>query len=128
MIFHVTLEHAEDGWVVAECPALPGCVSQGIDEKEALENIKEAITAWIVGRRPESPEDHASRTSACTRRCIDKSYVLNPQILFSARVVFEVIQLNSKPWGHWQTFLAKRLPRRLPKLDGRLLVRLAATS
>ena len=47
MIFHVTLEHAEDGWVVVQCPALPGCVSQGKDEKEALENIKEAITAWL---------------------------------------------------------------------------------
>ena len=47
MIFHVLLEHAEDGWVVAEVPALPGCVSQGKDEKEALDNIKEAITAWL---------------------------------------------------------------------------------
>jgi predicted RNase H-like HicB family nuclease len=47
MIFHVVLEKAEDGWIVAECPALPGCVSQGKDEKEALENIKEAITAWL---------------------------------------------------------------------------------
>jgi predicted RNase H-like HicB family nuclease len=47
MIFHVTLEHSEDGWVVAECPALPGCVSQGRDEKEALDNIKEAIIAWL---------------------------------------------------------------------------------
>ena len=47
MIFHVTLENAEDGWVVVECPALPGCVSQGRDEKDALENIKEAITAWL---------------------------------------------------------------------------------
>ena len=47
MMFHVVLEKAEDGWIVAECPALPGCVSQGIDEKEALENIKEAITAWL---------------------------------------------------------------------------------
>ncbi len=47
MIFHVTLEKAEDGWYVVECPALPGCVSQGKDEKEALENIKEAITAWL---------------------------------------------------------------------------------
>lgn len=47
MIFHVTLELAEDGWMVAECPALPGCVSQGKDEKEALENIKEAIKAWL---------------------------------------------------------------------------------
>ncbi|MGC1870408.1 MAG: type II toxin-antitoxin system HicB family antitoxin [Acidobacteriaceae bacterium] len=47
MIFHVSLKHAEDGWIVAECPALPGCVSQGKDEKEALENIREAITAWL---------------------------------------------------------------------------------
>ena len=47
MIFHVTMEHAEDGWIVVECPALPGCISQGRDEKEALENIKEAINAWL---------------------------------------------------------------------------------
>jgi predicted RNase H-like HicB family nuclease len=47
MIFHVTLEQAEDGWIVAECLALPGCVSQGKDEQEALDNIKEAITAWL---------------------------------------------------------------------------------
>jgi predicted RNase H-like HicB family nuclease len=47
VIFHVTLDKAEDGWIVAECPALPGCVSQGKDEEEALENIKEAITAWL---------------------------------------------------------------------------------
>mgnify|MGYP001563243033 CR=1 FL=1 len=47
MIWHVTLDKAEDGWIVAECPALPGCVSQGRDQKEALENIKEAITAWL---------------------------------------------------------------------------------
>ena len=40
MIFHIKLEHAEDGWIVAECPALPGCVSQGKDEKEA-------IIAWL---------------------------------------------------------------------------------
>jgi len=47
MIFHVSLQAAEDGWIVAECPALPGCVSQGRDEEEALKNIKEAITAWL---------------------------------------------------------------------------------
>lgn len=47
MMLHVTVEQSEDGWIVAECPALPGCVSQGQDEKEALENIKEAATAWM---------------------------------------------------------------------------------
>lgn len=47
MIFHVVLEKDEDGWIVAECPSLPGCVSQGKTEQEALENVKEAITAWL---------------------------------------------------------------------------------
>jgi predicted RNase H-like HicB family nuclease len=47
MVFHVTLDKAEDGWFMVECPALPGCVSQGKDEQEALANIKEAISAWI---------------------------------------------------------------------------------
>jgi len=47
MMFNVILEKAEDGWIVAECPSLPGCVSQGKDEREALENIKEAIAAWL---------------------------------------------------------------------------------
>ena len=48
MIFHVTVKKdKESEWIIAECPALPGCVSQGKDEKEALENIKEAITAWL---------------------------------------------------------------------------------
>ena len=47
MVFHVTLTKAEDGWFVAECPALPGCVSQGKDEQEALANIREAIAAWL---------------------------------------------------------------------------------
>ncbi len=47
MMFHVVLTPEEDGWVVAECPALPGCDSQGKTEQEALANIKEAITAWL---------------------------------------------------------------------------------
>ena len=47
MVFHVTVTKAEGGWVVAECPALPGCVSQEKDEEEALGNIREAIAAWL---------------------------------------------------------------------------------
>ena len=62
MIFHVTIEEAEDGWFVVECPALPGCVSQGQDQKEALENIKEAITAWLWAEDKKAvanlPSDH----------------------------------------------------------------------
>jgi predicted RNase H-like HicB family nuclease len=47
MLFHVVLKPDEDGWIVAECPALPGCISQGKTEQEALANIREAITAWL---------------------------------------------------------------------------------
>lgn len=47
MVLHVLMEQAEDGWFVVRCPALPGCVSQGRDEQEALANAKEAITAWL---------------------------------------------------------------------------------
>jgi predicted RNase H-like HicB family nuclease len=46
----VTLERDETGMMVAECPAIPGCVSQGKTEKEALENIREAIAACVEAR------------------------------------------------------------------------------
>ncbi|MGC1677307.1 MAG: type II toxin-antitoxin system HicB family antitoxin [Candidatus Binataceae bacterium] len=47
----MTLETDEDGWLVAECPALPGCVSQGRTREEALANIREAIVASLETRR-----------------------------------------------------------------------------
>ena len=47
MYFTVTLEQGEDGYIVVECPSLPGCVSQGRNEEEALSNIKEAIELWL---------------------------------------------------------------------------------
>jgi len=53
MKFVVTLEKGEDGWIVAECPSIPGCVSQGHTEKEALENIKEAIALCLEVRAQE---------------------------------------------------------------------------
>jgi len=53
MKFIVTLERGEDGWVVVECPSIPGCVSQGRTEEEALENIKEAIALCLEVRAEE---------------------------------------------------------------------------
>ncbi len=46
----VTLERDESGMIVAECPAIPGCVSQGKTEDEALANIREAIAACVETR------------------------------------------------------------------------------
>lgn len=47
MKHEVVLTRDERGWVVAECPELPGCVSQGKDEAEALANIREAMAGWL---------------------------------------------------------------------------------
>ena len=47
----VTLERDETGILVAECPAIPGCVSQGATESEALANIREAIEGCLEARR-----------------------------------------------------------------------------
>jgi predicted RNase H-like HicB family nuclease len=46
----VTLERDETGMIVAECPAIPGCVSQGETEEEALANIREAIVGCLEVR------------------------------------------------------------------------------
>ncbi|MGH9792626.1 MAG: type II toxin-antitoxin system HicB family antitoxin [Candidatus Acidiferrales bacterium] len=46
----VTVVPDEDGVFVAECPAIPGCISQGKTEQEALENIKEAIELCLEVR------------------------------------------------------------------------------
>lgn len=51
MLFHVTLEQDEDGIYVAECPAIPGCISQGKTEEEAMANIKEAIIGCLEVRK-----------------------------------------------------------------------------
>ncbi len=46
----MTLEPDETGMIVAECPAIPGCVSQGRTEAEAVENIREAIAGCLEAR------------------------------------------------------------------------------
>ena len=50
MKFNVTLDRDEDGVWVAECPSIPGCVSQGDDKEDALINIREAIELCLEVR------------------------------------------------------------------------------
>lgn len=47
MKYRVLIEQDEDGFFVAEVPALPGCISQGETRDEALRNIREAITGYL---------------------------------------------------------------------------------
>jgi antitoxin HicB len=47
MKYRILIEPDEDGIFVAQVPSLPGCVSQGRTRQEAIENAKEAITAYL---------------------------------------------------------------------------------
>ena len=47
MRYTVILEKGEDGYIVVNVPALPGCFTQGKTREEALKNAKEAIELYI---------------------------------------------------------------------------------
>jgi predicted RNase H-like HicB family nuclease len=44
----IILYTGEDGYWIAECPSLPGCVSQGKTKDEAIDNIKEAVIGYVA--------------------------------------------------------------------------------
>ena len=46
----VTIDRDEDGVWIAECPSIPGCVSQGDTKDQALANIREAIEMCLEVR------------------------------------------------------------------------------
>ena len=52
----VVLKPGEDGWIVAECPLIPGCMSQGKNHDEALANIREAIELCLEAKDQEGWE------------------------------------------------------------------------
>ena len=47
MKYRILIEQDEDGFFVAECPALPGCVSQGESRVEAIKNVQDAIKGYL---------------------------------------------------------------------------------
>lgn len=56
----VVLYPGENGYWVAECPSLPGCVSQGTSKEDAIRNIREAIEGYILALKEDGlpiPED-----------------------------------------------------------------------
>lgn len=57
----VVIAAGEDGYWVAECPSLPGCISQGHSREEAIANIKEAIDGYVAALQEDNlpvPEEH----------------------------------------------------------------------
>ena len=47
MKFRIMINQDEDGIFVAECPSLPGCISQGNTRADALSNIQDAIQGYL---------------------------------------------------------------------------------
>jgi len=70
MKFKVIVEQDEDGIFVAQCPALPGCISEGTKRKEAVANIKDAIEGYLASLKkhdepiPPSIEEETVEVSA----------------------------------------------------------------
>ena len=48
MRYRILIEQDEDGVFVAECPALPGCISQGKTRQAAIANIQDAIKGYLA--------------------------------------------------------------------------------
>lgn len=61
----VIIYPGEDGYWVAECPSLPGCISQGKTFGEALVNIREAISGFV-----ELLEEDGLPVPACTEQIL----------------------------------------------------------
>lgn len=56
LVYTVVLETEQEGGFVVSVPALPGCFTQGESRREALENAREAITAYIEELRSRGEE------------------------------------------------------------------------
>ena len=54
MKYRIFIEQDEDGIFVAECPALPGCISQGKSRSEAVQNITDAIAGYLESLKKHS--------------------------------------------------------------------------
>lgn len=61
MNLKVILEQGEDGYIVAHCPSLKGCWSQGKTEEEAISNIREAIELFLEPDIPQEKSEENSR-------------------------------------------------------------------
>lgn len=57
----VMIYPGEDGYWIAECPSLPGCISQGKTKEETVTNIREAIKGYIIALEQDKlpvPQEH----------------------------------------------------------------------
>jgi predicted RNase H-like HicB family nuclease len=53
----IVYEDGEEGWVIAQIPAVPGVLSQGRDKAEARENVLDAL-ALMLSPEPDDDREH----------------------------------------------------------------------
>lgn len=70
MELEVTIKEGEDGWFIVECPALPGCMSQGRTKEECLKNISEAIILWIEAQIEKRKRDAVTLLPSAHREIV----------------------------------------------------------
>jgi predicted RNase H-like HicB family nuclease len=65
-VLKVLFSEGEDGFIIAECPQLPGCMSQGKTREEAIHNLMDAIESvlmvrmgQLIGEIPANVDDRA---------------------------------------------------------------------
>jgi len=61
MKLRVVLEPSDEGGFTAYVPSLPGCISEGDTEEEALQNIREAIMLYLEPTEDEAPAGESAR-------------------------------------------------------------------
>ncbi len=61
MKFKVVLEKSDEGGFTVYVPSLPGCISEGDTEEEALANIKEAIELYLEQTEDDATLDEGAR-------------------------------------------------------------------
>ena len=79
--------------MVAECPALPGCLSQGTDEQAAFANIKEANTAWLWA------EDQKVQSSSTAYLGVIVVQSGSSNAPVSERVLVSALKVSAKHWS-----------------------------
>jgi predicted RNase H-like HicB family nuclease len=81
-LLRVVFSQGEDGYIIAECPQLPGCMSQGRTKKEAVRNIRDAIESVLVVRMGQFAQEDVSNGCGAENYEGEKSFrIKGPELI-----------------------------------------------
>ena len=79
-VLKVVFCQGEDGFIVAECPQLPGCMSQGRTMEEAARNIRDAIQSVLMLRMGQFLQESPSIGCCAGNYKGEESFHINPEL------------------------------------------------